>query len=250
MAGINFKKGLATDLANGTATANNYPYTTFNTRTHALSGLTNLTSPITFRIVKTSAGDVMHLYNMQIGGTVTPITLPLTFVSFTAKTGANNIALNISTADEVDTKYLDIEKSADGIRFASIGTLPAGNKPANQYQFTDNNPSTGTNFYRVKQVDLTGTYSYSPVVTAQYGAALQLQLAPNPVQNELQIVTTGGLADKGELTIQTITGSTVKRISVTLSGGAAKVDVSDLKSGSYVVKLVVNNTELTQKFIK
>jgi hypothetical protein len=102
--------------------------------------------------------------------------LPVTWLSISAKCiplsngEGQGVLLKWSTASEQNSDYFTVERSFDGINFSSLATLPAaGNSSAIQYyEFVDAELPTATAslFYRIKQTDWDGTFSYSSIVTA------------------------------------------------------------------------------------
>jgi hypothetical protein len=121
--------------------------------------------------------------------------LPVELAQFTATTsGLAAVRLTWATASEKNSAVFEVERSADGRTFARIGTVAAAgsNSSARSYALLDTKLPTGaaTLYYRLKQVDADGTFSYSPVRTVTLtGAAAGLALYPNP--------THGGRAGHG-----------------------------------------------------
>src|SRR5690606_19785098 len=63
----------------------------------------------------------------------------------------------------------EVQRSENGSTFIAIGSVPAAGSSAIpiDYSFTDDDPAQGTNYYRLRQIDLDGTYTYSPLVVAE-----------------------------------------------------------------------------------
>jgi len=111
--------------------------------------------------------------NFALSGTTSNFTahtliaapLPVTLTGFTATRSGNNVVLQWQTATEENTSDFIIQRSPDGKTYTDIGTVAAaGNsKTLANYTFTDQQPSTGNNFFRLKQTDLDGKYNYSSV---------------------------------------------------------------------------------------
>ena len=92
----------------------------------------------------------------------TPVaTLPITFLTIEAYTQNKNIKVQWSVAANKNTRF-DIERSADGSQFISIGKITDAH--GNYYSFTDNQPVSGDNFYRIKSTELNGEINYSRIV--------------------------------------------------------------------------------------
>lgn len=96
--------------------------------------------------------------------------LPIELLSFTANFNSNNkVDLKWSTASETNNDYFTIERSEDGIEFYSVNLVDgAGNSSSTLNYFTiDNEPLTGVSYYRLKQTDNDGNYSYSQIVSVE-----------------------------------------------------------------------------------
>ena len=109
--------------------------------------------------------------------------LPVTLTDFTAHAQPPGVALAWHTANEQHSAYFAIERSADGQLFTEIGRVAAAGttSQAHSYTFYDSQALGGTGYYRLRQVDVGGTFQYSPVraVGGQL-AAVGLNVFPNP----------------------------------------------------------------------
>ena len=116
---------------------------------------------------------------------VKTIALPLTWVSFNASKKAAAIELSWQTAQEVNTKNFIIEKSSNGQSWARIGAINSNNTAGrNTYGFTDLAPAS-VNFYRVKQVDIDGQFTYSKTLRITFeNSTNNLTVYPTVVKNE------------------------------------------------------------------
>jgi hypothetical protein len=79
-------------------------------------------------------------------------------------------------ADQVDNNYFTVERSVDGRSFEELGRAAA--TEATAYTYTDREPLDGTSFYRVRQTDFDGAFTYSPVVKS-HRAYSDIRLYPN-----------------------------------------------------------------------
>ncbi|MBV6484111.1 MAG: hypothetical protein KFKLKKLM_00595 [Flavobacteriales bacterium] len=97
----------------------------------------------------------------------TPIaTLPIELLSFTGKSIGSSNLLEWETTTEINNDYFTLERSSNATHFSELGTIKgAGNSNTLlHYQYTDNAPLEGINYYRLKQTDFDGAYSYSSIV--------------------------------------------------------------------------------------
>ncbi|MBR9923338.1 MAG: hypothetical protein GYB31_21100 [Bacteroidetes bacterium] len=114
--------------------------------------------------------------------------LPVELNRFTASLlNEKDVLLEWQTETEINSDFFLIERSEDGENFRNIGELPAaGNSTQQQnYQFTDQETLAGLNYYRLKQFDFDGSFSYSPIRSVRVDVASRnlVQLSPNPVQS-------------------------------------------------------------------
>jgi hypothetical protein len=94
--------------------------------------------------------------------------LPVKLISFTAERYQESQSqLNWSTASEINNDHFDIERSPDGTQWEKIGEVKGnGNSNATiDYSFIDDNPLSGANYYRLKQVDADGKFEYSEIAS-------------------------------------------------------------------------------------
>jgi hypothetical protein len=92
-------------------------------------------------------------------------TLPIKLISFTATLANEKVNCAWETASETNNDYFTIERSKDGNSFEVVGNVKGqGNSNINsRYIFTDNNPFGGISYYRLKQTDFDGKYTYSTI---------------------------------------------------------------------------------------
>ncbi|HEX8427281.1 hypothetical protein [Hymenobacter sp.] len=181
------------------------------------------------------------------------VPLPVELVSFTAKHENQQVAIRWATASEKDAANFAVERSTDGKNFATVTTVPAAGTSATrrEYETTDRSMPSGLNYYRLKQTDLDGTFTYSQVLPVQVGE-LAPKLEAYGAQGTLNIVmqTPGTLQQLRVL-------DTMGRVlyTETLSGGATglitrKVPVSGGVEGRvYLVQAVTSQGVISKKFV-
>jgi hypothetical protein len=94
-------------------------------------------------------------------------TLPVLFKSFYAVKNSNSVVLNWSTAQEFNNNNFEIQRSMDGVNWNVISiVMGAGTSyTEKQYSYTDKTAGTAVVYYRIRQVDIDGKYTYSTVKT-------------------------------------------------------------------------------------
>ena len=110
-------------------------------------------------------------------------TLPLKWISYTGQKIFNQIRLNWITANEINTHHFIVERSLDGSNFKIIKQIPAKENSGNEisYESIDDNPKNGVNYYRIKQVDKDGKFTYSKVVSVEVKNPTIAEIFPNPI---------------------------------------------------------------------
>jgi hypothetical protein len=171
----------------------------------------------------------------------TGISLPVTLLEFTARANKQNVLTNWRTTQEINLKNFIVEHSVDGLHFSAVGTVSAKGSGSveSKYEFVHTNPSAGANYYRLKQVDNDGKFTYSPVVKITYTSGNQQPIAyPNPVKNNLTLAIPNELFsnDKLQLMILDSRNSLVKKQN--LSQATTQIQFDNLASGTYWLVLI------------
>ncbi len=168
------------------------------------------------------------------------LTLPVTFVSFSAKPIKNQeTLLTWTTATELNNAKFVIEKSEDGIHFKDIGEVKgSGNSVSlESYTYTDNTVGSGIAYYRLRQVDYNGAYDYTNVISVQYDEALTLQLYPNPASSVVTVNIRGTKDEAYKLTLTDVLGRIVKE-EIIDSTNATEINIASLSRGQYTVSVL------------
>lgn len=176
--------------------------------------------------------------------TATP--LPITLIDFTASKERRTVLLNWSTASEENNERFEIERTIDGINWEVIQTV-AGSGNSNTaitYAGIDRKPTNGTNYYRLKQVDFNGTTTVSTVRSVVFEVPIALSVYPNPATDYVTI--NRGLNSNIQL-INDL-GQNVFS-SIESSESSTVLDVSNLKSGVYFIRLQEDEEIITRKLI-
>ena len=144
------------------------------------------------------------------------VPLPVELVSFDAITRGPDVLLRWATAQERNNKHFEVEVSTDGLLFQRLHLTP-GQGTSTQphtYQYLDRNaPRYGQAvvYYRLKQVDLDGSLTYSSVqaVSLDYSHTLTLQAWPNPLGEQLQVQISSPQAGEATLCLTNTLGQVV-----------------------------------------
>lgn len=101
------------------------------------------------------------------------------------------------------------------------------------YQFTDINPNTGLNLYRLKQIDYSGKIEYSIVRSLDFRANSDISIFPNPTQDAVNIK---GTTAEQTILLYDVTGRFITKMNA--YAGITVLDMSTLHDGVYQIHIV------------
>jgi len=159
--------------------------------------------------------------------------LPVTLKSFQAKRLENDVQVIWNTTSEKDSKSFEIQRSSNGLNWVEIGAVMANGNSEKEiiYTFTDQSPLKGQNFYRLKMVDLGGTFAYSRIVNVNIAGQDLVDPFPNPVTDKLNL-----RADLKKLSSIEISNVAGKRFYMSDSA-EQEINVKQFPSGVYMLKV-------------
>ncbi len=180
--------------------------------------------------------------NNNSGTNYTTSVLPVELTRFEAKLNGNSIDLNWVTALEEDNSHFDIERSADNKNWQKLTQIAGqGTKRTfTAYNYADEQPLRGINYYRLRQVDTDGAEQFSNVVNATMEHGTRYTIAPNPIENNtLRIVVDEPGNDDITCAIYSLDGSLLR--TNTFASSAQMVwKLDGLTTGLYMVKIGQN----------
>ena len=169
-----------------------------------------------------------------ISPVINGVVLPVTFSNFSIQKLNYSCDISFSTASETNNDYFTIERSGDGRSFESIGEIKgAGN--SNQelsYEFVDESPLAGINYYRIKQTDFDGAYSYTEIRSVRHQTK-NVIVSPNRTDGKLNVTSE---LDNYDVVIYNTGGQEVQR-HMALSGDQS-LSIETLQAGVYFVKVM------------
>ncbi|MFK7936462.1 MAG: T9SS type A sorting domain-containing protein, partial [Saprospiraceae bacterium] len=174
--------------------------------------------------------------------------LSVDWTAFDGKAVKDGNQLAWKTAIEQYNVGFEIQQSQDGEAFEKIGFVEGAgfSYETRSYQFLDRNTDAGTTFYRLKQIDESGSYKYSAVISVVRAAEKEeaFNVYPNPVVDYLTIENGAGMA-----TVYNIAGQPL--LEVQINSAQQQINVANLPQGNYVLTIRESNGQLrTQQFVK
>lgn len=178
--------------------------------------------------------------------------LPIELKQFDATVNDSYVELLWVTASERNCDYFNVEKSIDGIKFDELYKVKAaGNSLApSNYSYVDQNPYKGISYYRLKQIEIGGSYVYSKVISANFNSRVSTNLiSPNPVSEYLYVFFPADDDKKNKtLSIQNICGEILSEFST--SDASAMIDFRDFAPGIYILKILVGDEITVKRVVK
>lgn len=165
---------------------------------------------------------------------------PVSWLDFKGKLNEKEqIELTWATASEQNNSHFEVQRSKDGLTFETLASVKGkGNSTAViRYAYTDANPGSGLNYYRLKQVDQNGKYEISRAISLEVDV---LKVGPNPTSSIIKVDSKGLV----EVQLYTLAGTLLKKSTTN------EIQMSDLAAGSYLLKIVTNYSTTYKKVVK
>ena len=179
--------------------------------------------------------------------------LPIDLLEFTGQRNQDHISLHWTTAVEINNDFMAIERSTDGVQFSEIGKMSgAGTTSEPQYYaFTDRQPVTGTNYYRLRQVDFDGATTYHSVIAVEFTNRedpVIISLYPTVVDQTVRLRSSHELNHPLPFRVHNLSGQLV--LTGTLSQTDQEIAVHQLGAGPYFLRLILPDQTPAFRFIK
>lgn len=201
--------------------------------------------------------DEMYMDNFYFGDTP-PVIVPVELTSFAASVNhSGNVILNWTTATELNNQMFEIERRSNEGQYITLGYVDGHGTTTQtqQYSYTDNTAKVGTYFYRLKQIDFNGRYTYSDAIEVDVNGPLTFTLGqnyPNPFNPttsfDYNVPETGVV----KLAIYNSLGEEVAvLVDGMVEAGFYNVtfDASSLPSGAYFYRLQSGNSVQVKKML-
>jgi hypothetical protein len=165
--------------------------------------------------------------------------LPILLLYFKANATASGIALQWVTTFEKNFNYFEIERAGTDLHFTAIARIDAkGGIGINTvYDFIDESPLMGNNYYRLKSIDYDNSFEYSPVVFGSWNTSDGVVIYPNPVvEKKFTIQLNDRIGSPAY--IQLFEASGTMLFSDEFTGDVREVTLPDnVKPGFYLLKI-------------
>ena len=186
------------------------------------------------------------------GSPLTP--LPVTILYFKIQdVSTSGIDLRWATATEKNFDYFQVERAGSDLNFKAIGEVSStgGVNIAAAYTYLDNTPMNGKNYYRLKIIDLDGSFEYTGVIVAENTMAPQadVRVYPTIIDNSFTVELNGEFAIPVKMTLVDAAGNTIYQAN--LETATSTVDVpANMKTGTYLVRLFTSEGQKAIRVLK
>lgn len=178
--------------------------------------------------------------------------LPVTWLYVRGELRSGDAIIDWATASEENTDRFIVEHSRDGSVYTEIGTVAAaGNSTSGRsYKYTHSKPGPGMHYYRIRQVDIDGKFSYSKVITLLNRDQMrEAVIAPNPVSDMVHLVEPSNRFIE-KIEIYDMTGRLMQTKTLAAEFKVVSVNIPSLANGQYLMKVYYKGETKTLNFIK
>lgn len=168
--------------------------------------------------------------------------LPLTFLKVAAQKTNNGVTLTWQTVNEVNNSHFNVLHSVDNKVWNTIEKINAKGLSNNTYTYRHAQPTLGSNYYKLQQVDINGDFSYSEIKNVDFNLS-GVKVYPNPVTELLEVQ----LNHVNEKNYAIYNSMGVKVVQGVINNAYKAIDVSGLAHGVYTVSI---DGEAAVKIIK
>jgi hypothetical protein len=169
------------------------------------------------------------------------VVLPITLLYFTAAEDGGAVILKWGTSMEKDFDYFEVERAKGDLDFQSIGKLAGKGALAltTAYVYRDALAGNGKNYYRLKSVDLDGTYTYSEVVVVTHqNTTVDVSVYPNPVTSGVfTLQLNDALAMPAKMQLMDNVGKVILETDITAVETQVEIP-GNTKPGNYIIRLI------------
>jgi hypothetical protein len=197
-------------------------------------------------------------WNAGMGPVTTPTSycetlLPVSLLRFETKVQNDKINLEWTTASETNNAMFVVERSSDGESFVEISTVKGAGNTTNavEYATTDFYPLQGVSYYRLKQIDFDGKFTYSDVAGAFMKAKSNFDFisVETTINSTIKLTFSNHSNEMCSLQVTELSGTPVFNMDMSVNSGINKKEIycPFLKKGVYLFSISNNEQVLSKK---
>ena len=177
------------------------------------------------------------------------LTLPVKFISFYAAKTGSVVELTWSTAEEINNSHFNVQRSTDGSTWKDIAVVMAVSKPApiNKYAYSDKSNNSGTVYYRLKQVDKDGRYTYSTIKTIHHNRESGMANVYVSAKQTIAIEFNEQVTGKVIVRVVGVNGQSLREQHFTQPAYHYQLQVANAVPGVYVMQVISDTNKAIVK---
>lgn len=185
-------------------------------------------------------------------GSYQHIPLPIVLTNFEAKLQNETVVLNWQTERELNNAYFEVERMNDDSNWQNMGQIAGAGTTQNtrKYLFIDRQPAFGKNVYRLKQIDIDGTYTYSPLTEVNLDT-ISIHVFPNPFYDHIKITLIAPKHERLKVSMYSILGEKVSQWGLLNEYSSYDLQVpQQLADGIYLLKIEIGTVREIIRMVK
>lgn len=174
--------------------------------------------------------------------------LPIELLDFDASVvQETKVKLTWKTSKEINNDYFEIQRSQNGREWQAVAQVASKgvNIAITNYETTDNLPLSGKSYYRLKQVDLGGSTSFSDIRSVNFTGIEIINSYPNPATTQITIQINSSEEGTGNIALYDVAGKSVLSNELSIKKGVSNfsLNISQFPAGTYVLKVQTSGGE-------
>jgi Glycosyl hydrolase catalytic core/Secretion system C-terminal sorting domain len=204
-------------------------------------------------LIGSGTGDTEADLSIMGGFSSNLIVLPITLSDFQSKRIKDKVFLNWETQSAINFSHFIVERSTDGKTFYEIAKINGSNRTVgSMYDHTDDTPdATTTNYYRLKMVDLDGSFAYSKVLSENFDASnAPFMIYPSVSKGNTIEATFKKVSQAAQIKIFNASGQLINTYNLQVGTTAQTIETAHFTEGVYFLVLQDKDRIQSAKFIK
>lgn len=186
------------------------------------------------------------------GSPLTPLPVSLLYFKI-QEASSSGIYLRWATATEKNFEYFQVERAGNDLNFEAVGEVNSagGINIVTAYTYADNTPLNGKNYYRLKIVDLDGSYEYTGVIVAESAVAqhADVRVYPTVIEDSFTVELNSEFAIPVKMMLVDAAGNTIYLANLETSTSTINVP-ANMKTGTYLVRLLTSEGQKAVRVLK
>ena len=244
------------DVATAEANCGSLPFPidcSYSSSAIELADVANVNVGEVYVLLVTNYADITQTIFLNEAASNTALTdcsivpLPVGLEMIVANRVGSTVILDWTTNTETNCKHYEIQKSNNGLDWRTTGIVHGNGTSQDQhdYQFTDKNPFVSESYYRYKQVDFDGNFTYSPIVSVNEINGQSIEVFPNPADSKVYVK--GDLSKAESIRVISVDGK-IKEVKITSNGNLSTFETASFENGLYLLEVSYFNKTETVRF--